>query len=89
MFEEAARHAGAAVVFIDGCRSLLTGTMLQVVGRLRYRNPAFAHDGWVSSRRFFVPEELELLARIGSWGDGVESRWLSPGFCLLRLETAA
>jgi SAM-dependent methyltransferase len=85
MFEQAARAAGRAVVFIDGCRSLMNGVTLYAVGRVRYRNPAFAHDAWVSSRRFFVPEELELLARLGPWGEGVEARWLPPGFCLLRL----
>jgi 2-polyprenyl-3-methyl-5-hydroxy-6-metoxy-1,4-benzoquinol methylase len=85
MFETAARAAGRGVVFLDGCRSSMVGLWLAGVGLAGFRNRAFAHDAWVSTRRFFVPEELELLARLGSWGDGVESRWLSPGYCLLRL----
>lgn len=89
MFEAATRAAGAGVVFIDGTRSALTGLALYAFGTLRYRDPAFAHDAWVSSRRFFVPEELELLARLGWWGDGVEARWSPPGHCLLRLVTGS
>lgn len=85
MFEAAARAAGAGVVFVDGTRSALTGVALYAYGNLRYRDPAFAHDAWVSARRFFVPEELALLARLGAWGDGVEARWCRPGHCLLRL----
>jgi 2-polyprenyl-3-methyl-5-hydroxy-6-metoxy-1,4-benzoquinol methylase len=84
MFQEAARVAGRGVVFVDGCRSLLTGVFLAVVGALRYRDGGFVHDSWVSARRFFVPEELELLARIGPFGDRVEARWVRPGHCLLR-----
>jgi ubiquinone/menaquinone biosynthesis C-methylase UbiE len=89
MFAEAARVAGRGVVFVDGCRSVLSGIGLAIFGSLRFRNPAFVHDAWVSARRFFVPEELELLARVGPWGDGVESSWVEPGHCLLRLRTAA
>lgn len=85
MFEAAVRAARRGVVFVDGCRSLRTGFALGLFNSLRYRHGAFVHDTWVSARRFFVPEELELLARIGPWGDGVEARWMAPGFCVLRL----
>jgi 2-polyprenyl-3-methyl-5-hydroxy-6-metoxy-1,4-benzoquinol methylase len=88
MFQEAARAAGRGVVFVDGCRSLLTGVFLALCGTLRYRSGGFVHDSWVSARRFFVPEELELLARIGPFGDRVESRWVQPGHCLLRRVSA-
>jgi 2-polyprenyl-3-methyl-5-hydroxy-6-metoxy-1,4-benzoquinol methylase len=84
MFEEAARAASRGVVFVDGCRSVLVGAGVAMYGTLRHRNVHFAHDAWVSSRRFFVPEELELLARIGPWGDGVESSYAPPAHCLLR-----
>jgi SAM-dependent methyltransferase len=84
-FEAAVRAAARGVVFVDGCRSLRTGFGLGLFNSLRYRHGAFVHDTWVSARRFYVPEELELLARIGPWGDGVEARWAAPGFCVLRL----
>lgn len=85
MFEAAVRTAARGVVFVDGCRSVRTGLALGTFNSLRYRHRAFLHDTWVSARRFFAPEELELLARIGPWGDGVEARWAPPGFCVLRL----
>lgn len=85
MFRAAARAAARGVVFLDGCRSALVGVALAGVGLTRFRNPAFAHDAWVSTRRFYVPEELDLLARLGSWGDAVEARWVPPGYCMLRL----
>jgi 2-polyprenyl-3-methyl-5-hydroxy-6-metoxy-1,4-benzoquinol methylase len=85
MFEAAARAAGRGVAFLDGCRSILGAPALVAFSRLRYANPTLAHDAYVSIRRFFVPEELELLARLGPWGDGVVSRRVPPGHCLLRL----
>jgi ubiquinone/menaquinone biosynthesis C-methylase UbiE len=88
MFEAASRAATRGVVFIDGCRSVVTGIGLASFGILRFRNPSFVHDAWVSARRFFVPEELELLARIGPWGDRVHARWESPGHCVVRLASA-
>jgi hypothetical protein len=88
MFEAAARAAARGVVFIDGCRSALTGVGLAAFGLLRFGSTNFVHDAWVSSRRFFVPEELALLARVGPWGDRVEVRWARPGFCVVRLESA-
>lgn len=84
MFEAAARAATHGVVFIDPCRSVLTGATCAGIGGMRRRDPHFAHDAWISMRRSFVPEELELLARIGPWGDSVEARFLAPGYCLLR-----
>lgn len=86
MFQEAARAASRGVVFLDGCRSAAVGMGVVLFGTVRHRNMHLAHDGWVSSRRFFVPEELELLARIGPWGDGVEARFVPVAHCLLRLQ---
>jgi 2-polyprenyl-3-methyl-5-hydroxy-6-metoxy-1,4-benzoquinol methylase len=89
MFEAAARVAGRGVVFIDGCRSLTRAAPLVAFVLLRFRNPVIAHDAYVSFRRFFVPEELALLARLGPWGDGAVATWAAPDHCLLRLDKAA
>lgn len=86
MFEAAARAATRGVVFIDGARSALSVAPL-ALGGVHLRSRDLVRDGVVSLRRCFVPEELELLARIGSWGDGVEATWMPPGHCLLRLRT--
>ncbi len=82
MFLEAMRVAGRGVVFIDGCRSLLHGALLPTATFVRYRNPAFTHDAWVSLRRFYTPEELGLVAGFGC--DGVQSTWMRPAHCLVR-----
>lgn len=84
MFQQAVQRAGRGVVFIDGCRSAASGLGAAAFGALYGRDLPFVHDAWISTRKCFVPEELELLARLGSWGDAVEARWLPPGYCLLR-----
>ncbi len=86
MFETAMRAAGRGVVFIDGSRSAMHAATMTAVGHLWFRQPDFTHDSVVSLRRFFYPEELELLAHIGDWGDGVEARWMPPNHCLVRLD---
>ena len=83
MFEAATRVARSAVVFIDVCRGAMPALAVLAAGRLRYRNAAFVHDGWISARRAFIPQELELLARLGSRGDQAEARWAPPAHCLL------
>ncbi len=85
MFAEAARVAARGVLFVDGARSGLAAVGLAAIGLLRYRDPAFVHDAVVSFRRFFVPEELGLLARIGPWGTTAQATWVKPGHCLLSL----
>lgn len=84
MFREATQVAKRGVVFVDVCRSLLAGAGAIVFGTLRLRNPGWTHDAWVSLRRCHVPEELELLARFSLLGDEVQSKWIAPGYCLLR-----
>ncbi|HJL16311.1 MAG TPA: methyltransferase domain-containing protein [Sandaracinaceae bacterium LLY-WYZ-13_1] len=84
LFREASRHAARGVVFIDGSRSFLNGLVVPTLGRLRYRDPAFVHDTWVSFRRFYAPEELGLIARLGPEAADVEAGWMAPGHCLLR-----
>ena len=84
MFEAAVRTAQRGVVFIDGSRSFRTALGLGLFATLRYRYRPFVHDTWVSTRRFYVPQELALLARLGPWGEAVEAFWCAPGFCVLR-----
>lgn len=83
MFREATKVAGRGVVLIDGCRSVLHGLTLPALGAFRY-DATFAHDAWVSFRRFFAPEELELLMTLGPEGDAVEAKWMRPLHCLVR-----
>ena len=64
MFSEASRIATRGVVFIDGARSALTAAAVVGLGLLMFRHRPFAHDALVSFRRFFVPEELALIARL-------------------------
>jgi ubiquinone/menaquinone biosynthesis C-methylase UbiE len=88
MFAEAARIAARGVLFIDGARSALTAAATWAVGVFGYRDRAFAHDSLVSFRRFFVPEELELLGRLGPGCDGARASAVAPGHCLLELTRA-
>ena len=83
MFAEAARVARRGVLFIDGARSALHAVGVVGLGLLAYRDSAFAHDALISFRRFFVPEELELLARLSPWGARASVRWIPPAHCLL------
>lgn len=81
---EALRIASRAVVLIDGARSKSNAALIPLLGVLRYRDLPFAHDSWVSLRKFFAPEELGLLARAGALAtDGaertIEARFLPPG----------
>ncbi|MBX3276037.1 MAG: methyltransferase domain-containing protein [Sandaracinaceae bacterium] len=84
MFREAARAATRGVVFVDGCRSVMQGALIRTLGHLRYRDAGLAHDAWVSFRRFYAPEELGLLARLGPEAPDVEAKWMRPGHCLVR-----
>ena len=81
---EALRIASRAVVLIDGARSKTNAALIPLLGVLRYRDLPFAHDSWVSLRKFFAPEELGLLARAGALATSgkersVEARFLPPG----------
>lgn len=89
MFREAARAAGRGVVFVDGCRSMAHAVAIAGLGVLRFNDRAFAHDAWVSFRRFFAPEELGLLARLGPEGDRTLAKWMRPAHCLVRLDKRA
>jgi 2-polyprenyl-3-methyl-5-hydroxy-6-metoxy-1,4-benzoquinol methylase len=88
MHDAAARVAGRGVVLIDGCRSALVGTFIGAWGMLHERAwRAFSHDAFTSFRRFFTPEELELLCRLSPLGEGVQVKWTPPGHIIAVLET--
>jgi 2-polyprenyl-3-methyl-5-hydroxy-6-metoxy-1,4-benzoquinol methylase len=86
MFSEASRVATRGVMFIDGARSARNAAAFVGIGLLLFRNRAFAHDALVSFRRFYVPEELALIARLCPGGDAARAGWILPGHCALELE---
>jgi len=89
MMRAAAQWAGGGVLFVDGCRSALTGLGLAFYGAVAETNLSFVHDGLISSRKFFMPQELELLARLACpslSNDQISARWLPPGYCLVKME---
>lgn len=86
MFNSAARATKRAVVFIDGCRSSLNALPVVSLALARYKNLTMAHDSLISFRKFFVPEELGMLCRLGPWDTDVEVRWMKPGHCLVVLD---
>lgn len=88
MFHSAARAARRAVIYIDGCRSSMTALPVVGLALARYRNWVMAHDSFVSFRKFYVPEELGLLCRLGPWDTMIQSRWMKPGHCLVVLDKA-
>ncbi len=88
IFREATRVAGRGVVLIDGCRSVMQGLLAPMLGVFRYRDREFAHDAWVSCRRFYAPEELGLLATLAVPLESVEAKWMRPAHCLVRWRRA-
>lgn len=91
LVHEALRIAARAVVLIDGARSKLNAALIPALGVVRYRDLPFAHDSWVSLRKFFSPEELGLLARCGVLASPgsertVTSRFLPPGHLAVVVE---
>lgn len=83
LFHRAAQRARRAVVLIDGCRSALLGAAFLAVATLRFADPAYLHDAWISFRRFYLAEELALLCGLGPRGQGVTVSHIAPGHCLL------
>lgn len=89
---EALRIASRAVVLIDGARSKTNAALIPLLGVVRYRDLPFAHDSWVSLRKFFAPEELGLLARAGALATAgsahrAQARFLPPGHLAVVLRT--
>ena len=83
MFEAAMRKAETGVLFFDACRGMAPAMAVGALAWLRFGNRDFVHDTVVSLRRAYTPEELALLARLGSWGDGLHYRGCAPGHCML------
>ena len=83
MFDAAARAAARGLVFVDGCRSAVNAVGLAAFGAAVVASPDFIHDSVLSQRRFFVPEELGLLARIGPVCRGASAAWAPPGHCVV------
>jgi ubiquinone/menaquinone biosynthesis C-methylase UbiE len=84
VFRESTRVAGRGVALIDGARSVTHAMLVPTLAWLRYRELAFAHDAWVSFRRFYSPEELGLVCGLGPEGDALEATWMPPSHCLVR-----
>ena len=53
------------------------------------RNRFACYDGWVSARKFYVPEELALISRLTSREGQVSCRFLPPGYCVVSLDHQA
>jgi SAM-dependent methyltransferase len=87
MLSEALRVAGRGVVFVDGCPSLIGAAAIGSLCLFRYGDRAFAHDAVVSFRRFFAPEELELMTRLTARGERAEVKVLAPAYTLVRAVT--
>lgn len=87
--EEASRVAGRAVVLVDGCRTALLAVVVAGVVGAGFRDATFAHDSFASFRRFFVPEELELLVRLGAGDRPVHADFHAPGHCVVVVRTQA
>lgn len=84
MSAAATAMAGRGVLFVDGCRGVRAGLGAVVFGTARLKSLAWVHDAWVSLRKCFVPEELELLVRLGAEDGYLEAGWTRPGFCQVR-----
>ncbi len=89
MYHQAVTRARRGVLFVDGCRSAITAAPFLGLCWLRYGDAGFCHDGWVSFRRFYVPEELGLLCALGPWADPADAQWIPPGHCAVRTATRA
>ena len=53
------------------------------------RNRFACYDGWVSARKFYVPEELALISRLTSRAGQVTCRYFPPGYCAVSLDHRA
>ena len=75
---EAWRVAAGAVLLFDICRSAAASLGVLLMGTLRFRDSVLAHDGLVSFRRAYAPEELALLARLGAPDAHAEASFVPP-----------
>jgi 2-polyprenyl-3-methyl-5-hydroxy-6-metoxy-1,4-benzoquinol methylase len=89
LIADASQVARGATVLIDGARSVCAAMLVTAVGGLGFADAVWAHDTLASFRRFYVPEELEVIARLAVPGRAVESRWIPPGHCCVVVPAAA
>jgi SAM-dependent methyltransferase len=80
---QAARHARRGILFIDLARAVFVAVTIGA-GNLFTPDRGYAHDAWVSARKAFVPEELQLIARCAPFGERLSAFYLSPGYAVLR-----
>lgn len=78
------RNARRGILFVDTARSLTNLCAVGPAAFLGSRDRAQLHDGTVSIRKSFVPEELWLLARCVPGGERLEAIFLPPGHVALR-----
>jgi SAM-dependent methyltransferase len=80
---QAARHARRGILFIDLARTVFVALTVGA-GALFTPDRGYAHDSWVSARKAFVPEELQLIARCAPGGEQLSAFYLSLGYVVLR-----
>jgi SAM-dependent methyltransferase len=83
ILSQAARHARRGILFIDLARAVFVALTVGA-GALFTPDRGYAHDSWVSARKAFVPEELQLIARCAPGGERLSAFYLSPGYAVLR-----
>lgn len=83
IISQAAQRARRGVLFIDLARAVFVAATVGA-GNLLSPDRGYAHDAWVSARKAFVPEELQLIARCAPSGERLSAFYLSPGYAGLR-----
>lgn len=78
------RVAGRGIAFVDPGRGVTSLAGIAALTAVTCANPWLLHDGVVSIRKSFVPEEMALIARLAPGGEGLASYWMAPGFVVLR-----
>lgn len=88
MIGEARASARRGLYFVDGERGMLVTALVTLSMALYGRDYPVVHDTFVSLRRMYVAEEIELLARLAPGlqpEDTVEAGRLAPGHLFLRV----
>ena len=84
----ALRHARRGLLFIDTTRTVSSLVAVGTAAILGSADPAQIHDGTVSIRKSFVPEELWLLAQCVPRGGSLSAFFMGPGHAVLRSDLA-
>jgi hypothetical protein len=84
MIRAARRVCTTGFVAVDGQRSLALLGLLPVVGLALSRD--FAHDSFVSARKFYSEAELDLIAELAAPGAVRRVRSHHPGFSVLTVD---